>query len=121
MISSSTLEQYNAGEYFGIARSIKGATGVGMALTLRKGKVYQQFRVQYLLARRLSPMISSKGVNGETRVVAEKWVTSRAAGQRPLDFCLGLNNTSDAGGPAMYVVLHTRGNIGRFSTFEPSK
>ena len=45
---------------------------MGMALTLRKGIVYQQFRITYLLARRLSPMISSKGVNGETYVVAEK-------------------------------------------------
>jgi hypothetical protein len=72
VIRSSTLKQYNAGEHFEIARSIKGTASVGMALTLRKGIGYQQFRIAYLLARRLSPMISSKGVNGETRVVAEK-------------------------------------------------
>ena len=91
MISSSTLEQYNAGEHFEIARSIKGATGVGMALTLRKGIVYQQFRITYLLARRLSSMISSKGVNGETRVVAEKrvWRTYfRGCWPTPLRFLL---------------------------------
>jgi hypothetical protein len=88
VISSSTLEQYNAGEYFEIARSIKGATGVGMARTLRKGIGYQQFRITDLLARRLNPMISSKGVNGETRVVAEKMGDFPGCWPTPLRFLL---------------------------------
>ena len=93
----SSLEQYKAGKHFEIARSIKGTTRVGMALTLRKGIGYQQFRITGLLARRLSPMISSKGVNGETRVVAEKRVYFPGCWPTPLRFLLrglGLNNTT---------------------------